>query len=157
MFGLFKKKPVEPTPDYATLYIADPSLLGSRVFDTVKDILSYEGTNDDEGNATGVRLRLKSGECIMNFMPEHMIEEHLNGLAGMTEQCVRDRERLPYILSRIRQVRFVIGCVAPTGFGPKGEMIEPLMQLNSALNGLFFMGDSLFDFNGEPLVGSACD
>jgi len=36
MFGLFKKKkpePVEVSPDHATFYIADPSLLGSTVLD----------------------------------------------------------------------------------------------------------------------------
>ena len=61
MFGLFKKKkpePVEVTPDHATLYIADPSLLGSKVLDTVTGILSYEGTSNETGNATGLRLRL---------------------------------------------------------------------------------------------------
>jgi hypothetical protein len=158
MFGLFKKKPLsEPTPDYATLYISDPSLLGSTVLDSVPGVLSYEGMSDEAGDATGMRLRLKAGECIINFMPAHMVEEHLAGLSEMAEEMVRDRERLPYILHRIGQVRFVLGCVAPTGFGDTGEMIETLMQLNAALNGLFFMGDSLFDHNAEPLFGSACD
>ncbi len=160
MFGLFKKKkaePVEPTPDYATLYLADPSLLGSTVLETVPGLLSYEGMSDEGGNANGLRLRLKAGECILNFMPADMIEEHLAGLSAMAEQTARDKDRLPYILHRISQVRFVVGCVAPNGFGENGEMIETLMQLNGALNGLFFMGDSLFDHNAEPLIGSACD
>ena len=156
MFGLFKRKPREAEPDYATIYISDPSLLGSKVFDTVPGIQSYEGISDDGGNATGFKMRTKYGECLMNFMPAHMIEEHLAGLSGMVEQTVQDKDRLPYILHRISQVRFVVGCVAPTGFGEEGEMIEPLMQLNAALNGLFFMGDSLFDHNAEPLAGSAC-
>jgi hypothetical protein len=93
----------------------------------------------------------------MNFMPAHMIEEHVAGLSGMAEQTVRDKDRLPYILHRISQVRFVVGCVAPDGFGADGEMIETLMQLNAAPNGLFFMRDSLFDRNAQPLIGSACD
>ena len=84
MFGLFKKKkqePVEVAPDQATLYVSDPSLLGSKVLDTMPGILSYEGTSDEAGNATGLRLRLKAGELIMNFMPAHMIEEHLAGMS----------------------------------------------------------------------------
>jgi hypothetical protein len=100
MFGLFKKKqaePVEVTPDYATIYISDPSLLGSTVLDTVRGILSYEGLSEG-GAATGMRLRLKAGEVVMNFMPAPRIEEHLAGLSAMVEQTVRDRERLPYIL-----------------------------------------------------------
>ncbi len=52
MFGLFKQKPKPVEPDYATIYIADPSLLGSKVFDTVPGILSYEGMSDESGNAT---------------------------------------------------------------------------------------------------------
>ncbi len=160
MFGLFKRKkqePAEATPDHATFYISDPSLLGSKVLDTVPGILSYEGTTDEAGNATGLRLRLKAGDLIMNFMPSHMIEEHLAGMSGYAEQMVRDKERLPYVLHRISQVRFVIGCVAPQGFGEEGEMLETLLQLNSALNGLFFMGDSLFDHDAQPVAGPACD
>lgn len=140
MFGLFKKKPKQIEPDSATIYLADPSLLGSTVLDTIPGIQSYEGTNDENGNATGIRLRLKAGDLIMNFMPPHMIEEHLTGMSGYAEHEVRDQERLPYVLHRISQVRFVVGCVAPTGFGEDGEMIETLMLLNGALNGLFFFG-----------------
>jgi hypothetical protein len=36
-------------------------------------------------------------------------------------------------------------------------MIETLIQLNGALNGLYFMGDSLFDHDAQPIAGSACD
>jgi len=157
MFGLFKKKPKEVEPDYATIYIADPSLLGSKVFDTVPGIQGYEGMNDDSGNATGFKLHTKFGECVMNFMPAHMIEEHLAGMSEYARQEVRDKERLPYVLHRISQMRFVIGCVAAAGFGDDGEMIETLLRLNGALNGLYFMGDSLFDHDAQPIAGSACD
>jgi hypothetical protein len=157
MFGLFRKRPKEVEPDYATIYIADPSLLGSKVFDAVPGIQSYESTSDESGNATGFKLRTKFGECIMNFMPEPMIEEHLAGMSGYAEQEVRDKERLPYVLHRISQIRFVIGCVAPSGFGDDGEMIDTLMRLSAALNGLYFMGDSLFDHDAQPIAGSACD
>ena len=159
MFGLFKKKkpePVEATPDYATFYIADPSLVGSKVLDTVSGILSYEGVSEGD-SATGLRLRLKAGEVIMNFMPTHMIEEHLAGMSGYAQQAVRDKERLPYVLHRISQVRFVVGCVIPHGFDDEGTMIETLLHLNGAFNGLFFLGDSLFDHDAQPVAGPACD
>jgi hypothetical protein len=160
VFGLFKKKkpePVEAIPDHATFYIADPSLLGSKVLDTVPGILSYEGRSDETGNATGLVLRLKAGEVLMSFMPPQMIEEHLAGMSGYAQQAVRDKERLPYVLHRISQVRFVVGCVIPQGFDDKGTMIETLVHLNGALNGLFFLGDSLFDHDAQPIAGSACD
>jgi len=157
MFGLFKKQPKEVEPDHATIYIADPLLLGSKVFDTIPGIQSYEGMSDESGNATGFKLHTGHGACVMNFMPSHMIEGHLAGMSGYAQQEVRDKEQLPYVLHRISQMRFVIGCVAPSGFGDGGEMIETLMQLNSALNGLYFMGDSLFDHDAKPIAGSACD
>ena len=158
MFGLFKRKkpePVEATPDYATLYIADPSLIDS-VLQAMPGVLSYERFGD--GNtAAGLRLRLKAGKVVMNFMPQDRIAEHLAGMSAMVEQEVRDRTRLPYIQQRIGQVRFVIGCVAPQGFDDKGAILETLMRLNCELNGLFFLGDSLFDKDATPLAGSACD
>ena len=157
MFGLFKKTPKPVEPDYATIYIADPSLLGSKVLDTIPSIQSYEGTSDESGNATGLKLRLKAGELIVNFMPTDKIEEHLAGMSGYAEQEVRDKERLPYVLHRINQVRLVLGCVAPGGFGDDGEMIETLMELNGALNGLLMLGDSLFDHDGQPVAGLACE
>ena len=159
MFGLFKKKkpePVEVTPDYATLYLADPSLLGSKVLDTVMGIISYEGMSDGD-TATGLRLQLKAGEVIMNFMPTPLIEEHLAGMSGYAQQQVRDKERLPYVLHRISQVRFVAGCVIPGGFDEVGKILEALLQLNSAFNGLLMLGDSLFDHDAQPVAGSACD
>jgi hypothetical protein len=54
-------------------------------------------------------------------------------------------------------MRFVVGCVAPTGFGDEGEIIETLTQLNGALNGLFMLGGSLFDDDAQPVAGPACD
>ena len=93
----------------------------------------------------------------MNFMPSEQVEEHLAGMSGYAEHEVRDKDRLPYVLHRIRQVRFVIGCEAPTGFGDDGEMLEPIMQLTNALNGMLFMGGSLFDHDAQPIAGPACD
>jgi hypothetical protein len=154
MFGLFKK-PKGPEPDYATIYFADPSLLGS-IF-TFPGVQLYDFTKDESGTITAFKLGTEAGECIMNVMPPHMIEEHLAGMSAYAEQEVRDKARLPYVLDRIRQTRFVLGCVAPNGFGDEGEMIETLLKLNGTLNGLYFMGDSLFDHDAQPIAGSACD
>lgn len=143
------------SPDYATIYIADPSLVGSTAFDKIPDIVSYEGCEGE--SAIGVRLRLNAGVVVMNFMPGEMVEEHLAGLSAMAEETVRDRNRLPYILRRISEVKFVIGCVIPRGFDDEGTILQALMALNFELNGLFFLGDSLFDMDAQPLTGSACD
>jgi hypothetical protein len=55
-------------PDHATLYVADPSMMGSRVFDKVPDVGRYTGL-DRAGNATGVRFEWDDASITMNFMP----------------------------------------------------------------------------------------
>jgi hypothetical protein len=162
MFGLFKKKqaapePIEPQePDYATLYVPDPSRLRSEVLDRLKGVKSYEGLSEN-GTATGLRLRFKDAEVAMNFMPPHLMDEHLAGMSGFAEQMVRDKTRLPYVQQRISQVKLVIGCVITPGFDDGDKVFEALIELNSQLNSMLFLGDSLIDHNAEPLAGSACD
>ncbi len=158
MFGLFKKRqsePIESEPDHATLYISDPALIGAKLLATVPGIQSYEPLSEG-GSATGLRLHLQAGEVQMNFMPEYMIEEHLAGMCCYAEQMVADSDRLPYVLNRIQHVRMVIGCVITPCFDDDGTMLEVLMRLNSCLNGMFFLGDSLFDHDGQALAGTAC-
>jgi hypothetical protein len=150
MFGFIKKMlghepdPVAPAePDNATFYIADPALLGSEVLKKIKGIQSYEGLSD-AGSATGMLLRFKAGEIRMNFMPGHMIEEHLAGMCGYVEQTIPDRNNLPYVLSRIHNVKMVIGCVITPCFDDGDVMFEAVMN-------------SLFDRDATPLAGAACE
>ena len=159
MFGLFKKQkpePVEVTPDNATFYISDPCLMGSDILKKIKGVQSYDGLSED-GSATGMLVRFKAGEIKMNFMPEHMIEEHLAGMCGFVEQTISDRENLPYVLGRIQNVKMVIGCVITPCFDDGDVMFDAVMNLNCELNGLLMLGDSLFDRDATPLVGSACE
>ena len=70
--------------------------------------------------ASGLRLHLKRALITINFMPPDMVEEHLTGMAAYAEAEVRDPERLPYVLSRIHQIRFVMGCVITPGIDEEG-------------------------------------
>ena len=45
----------------AAIYIADPSLMGSRFFDKIEGIQSYEGLSQGD-SATGVRFILDAGQ-----------------------------------------------------------------------------------------------
>lgn len=137
-------------PDNAAVYLADPSLLSSRVFDTLEAVRSYEGLADG-GRATGVEFVLDAGTVTMNFMPEQEIEEHLQGFAGFAEHVVQDKEHLPYVLGRIHQVRLVCGCVISPGFDAGGEIEAFLFAFCSATKGLLFYADTVFDHDGRPL------
>jgi hypothetical protein len=139
-------------PDFATFYIADPSLLGSKVFDEVEVIQNYEGLTR-EGNATGVIFDIGAAHVRMNFMPPGEIQEHLAGLSGYIQSVCEDQDRLVYTLDRVRPVRFVAGCVIEPGFDDGGIVQTFLLELNQRLNSMLFLWDSLVDFNGQPLVG----
>lgn len=139
-------------PDNATIYIADSSLLDSKLFNQFEEIRSYEGVSADD-SATGLRFRLDTGNITMNFMPAEILEQHLQGFCGYAEHVAQEKDALPYILSRIQNVRFVLGCVIEPGFDADGKVQEFLFAFNAALNGLLFMADAIFDHDGERLGG----
>jgi hypothetical protein len=96
-------------PNNATIYIADPSLLGSKLFGQSKRIRSYEGLSDRD-SATGLKFQLDAGKVVVNFMPEPMMEEHLPGFCGYAQHVIAGKDRLVYAIGRIRHVRLVLGC-----------------------------------------------
>ena len=138
--------------DNATIYIADPSLLGSKTLDQLEGIRWYESLSQGS-SAAGVKFILDAGQVAMNFMPQELMEEHLQGFSAYAEHAVKDKERLPYVLSRIRHVRLVLGCVIEPGFDEAGKIQEFLFHFNGLLNGLLFLADTIFDYDGEPLGG----
>jgi hypothetical protein len=138
--------------DFATFYIADPSLLGSRVFDDMAVIRDYEGLSQ-EGIATGIIFDIGAARIRMNFMPAAEVAEHLKGLTGYIQSVCEDQDQLVYTLGRVRMVSFVAGCVIEPGFDEEGVVQHFLLDLNRRLNALLFIWDSLVDFNGQPLIG----
>lgn len=142
-------------PDNAAIYIADPALLRSNLFDSLDGIRSYEGLSEGE-TATAVRFKLEAAEVTMNFMPSHQNPRHLEGFSGFAGHVIKDRERLLYVLSRIRNVRLVLGCVVEPGFDEGGKVGDFLFAFNGQLNGLLFIYDTIFDYDGEALGGQLC-
>jgi hypothetical protein len=91
-------------PGNAAIYIADPSMIGSRMFDRIEGIRSYGGLSQG-GAAAGVRFALDAGEVAMNFMPELQVAQHLRGFSGFAQQVIQDKDRLIYTLARVHHVR----------------------------------------------------
>jgi len=143
-------------PKNAAIYIADPSMLGSRLFDRVEGIESYEGTSDGS-TATGVRFKFPWGSIAMKFMPPGDIAEHLEGFSGYAQHVIKDRDKLIYTLARIHNVRMSLGCVIEHDEEDTEAVHDFLFGFNAAVNGLLFLYDSIFDFAGEPLGGPAAD
>ena len=140
-------------PDNAAIYITDPSLLGSRLFDHVEAIQSYQAISN-EGTATGILFDIGVANVQMNFMPQQELSNHLNGFAGYARQIFSgDQDDLLYLLSRIRHVSFIMGCVILPGFDEGGKVEAFLFELTSRLNGLLFIHNSIVDHDGKPLAG----
>lgn len=137
--------------DHAAIYIADPSIMCSRLFDQIDGILSYESLSEGD-SATGVRFMIEAGAVTMNFMSEEQVRKHLEGFAGYAETVIKDKHLLLYTKARISYVRLVCGCVIDPGFDDDGKIQEFLFQFNCAVNGLLFLADTIFDYDGQSLT-----
>jgi hypothetical protein len=140
-------------PDNAAIYITDPSLLRSRLFDNIHAIQSYTDLSEDD-LATGIIFDIGVARIQMNFMPQDDLPKHLNGMAGYAEQSFSgNQDDLLYLLSRIRHVTFAMGCVISPGFDEAGQVEGFLLELTHRLNGLLFIHNSIVDHDGQPLAG----
>ena len=140
-------------PDNAAIYISDPSLLGAKFLKNFSEIGNYEGMQKG-GHATGLKVDIGVSQILMNFMPAEQISTHLNGFEGYirTAGCA-DNDKLLYVLSRVREVRFVIGCVITPGFDKDSKTLQFLLDFSGGLNGLLFVHNSVLDYDGEVLAG----
>jgi hypothetical protein len=141
-------------PANAAIYIADPSILGSRTLDAIGEVHSYEGLSHDQ-QASGMQLRLAWGTVVVNFMPSEQLPDHLAGLRSYAEQVIGDENTLVYALARISHVRMCLGCDIEHQPDSESAAQQFLFRLNSELNGLLFLYDSIFDRDGQPIGGPA--
>ena len=140
-------------PTNAAIYIADPSILGSRTFNAIEDITSYEGISDGD-QATGVLLRFTWGSIAVNFMPAEQLAGHLAGFKAYAETVIEDNDTLIYALARIHHVRMCLGCVIQYSPASEVDAQRFLFRFNSELGGLLFLYDSIFDRDGSALGGA---
>lgn len=139
-------------PENATFYASDPSMIGSRLFDRIPSIKSYESISS-ENEATGFILKTDWGQVKINIMPGDQITRHLDGLEGYIRNQTQSEDDLIYILSRLHYVQICLGCVITHEQNDEDDVHSFLFEFNSALNSLMFLYDSLWDWSGEPLCG----
>lgn len=138
--------------DNAAIYVGDPSVVGTKLFRRLEGVRSYTGLSEGV-SAAGLGFELVVGRVGMNFMPEGMMAEHLQGFCGYAKHVISDKDRLIYTVSRIQHTRLVLGCEIDPSFDDAGKIQEFLFQFNSLVNGLLFLGDTIFDYDGEALGG----
>lgn len=137
---------------YASLYVMDPSLIGSKVLNTLPQILSYQSKSNDDNDVTGMLIKLDTAEIEMNFMEPSKREEHLEGFKGFAYNHVSEGIDHIYVLSRIHYTRMVIGCVIDPGFDNEGKVLNFLQELNRAYNSLLLYDNKVFDYDMQKLV-----
>lgn len=135
-----------------TIYVSDPSLLTSKLFERYLDdqVESFVGL-ESNGRPAGIEFRLDSGVVQMLFVDGEEANAHLSGLKALIEAEV-PKGRRNYVLNRASNIRLVLGCVIEA----QDEQIvrEFLMGFTMDICGLaLFSPRDLMDFDGEILTG----
>ncbi|MCO7227580.1 hypothetical protein [Pleionea sp. CnH1-48] len=136
----------------SAIYISDPSMLGSRLFDRSPDIISYETFENGETNI-GFKLVLSWGEIVCHIMQEDQLEKHIAGYEAYMTSQIQDKEDLVYFLSRLHYVRTCLGLEISHKEGMEEDVHQFLFSLNEVLAGLLFMYDTTWDWSREALGG----
>lgn len=139
-------------PENAAIYVSDPSMIGSRLFDVIQSIQSYEPLSQG-GNATGFLLTLSWGTVRVNILPSDELPRHMEGFERYIRSQLTDRDNLIYLLSRHRHVRMCLGCVLMHDSAAEDETVDFLFEFNAAVHGVLFLYDSVWDWTGDALCG----
>ena len=139
-------------PDNTSFYISDPSIIGSKLFDDIASITSYEGLSEEDG-ASGFKLYTNWGNITLSIMPSEQLESHLNGFDGYIRSQTENEDELVYILGRLHYVLLVLGCIIEHEEKDEDAVHAFLFEFNMRLNGLMFLHDSVWDWTSEVLCG----
>lgn len=140
----------------AAIYISDPAMIGSRLFDRSPDIISYE-TFGGKDSDPGFKLFLKWGEIVCKIMSEENINKHLAGFENYMKDKFDGEDDLIYFLSRLHYVRTCLGMEISHKDDADEEVHEFLFSMNEVLAGLLYMHDTVWDWSREALVGALKD
>ena len=136
----------------SAIYISDPAMIGSRLFDRSRDIISYECFEKSD-SGLGFKLKFRWGEINCNIMPAENVAHHLNGFKSYMSDKFVDEDDLIYFLSRLNYVQTCLGLEISHDDGAEDDVHEFLFSLNEVLAGLLYMHDTVWDWSRTPLVG----
>lgn len=140
----------------AALYISDPAMVGSRLFDRSPDILSYEAFGN-ETPERGFKLRLEWGEIVCKMMRAESMARHLRGLEDHMQGKFISADDSIYFSNRLRYVRTCLGLQISHKDDAENEVHQFLFSMNEVLAGLLYMHDTVWDWSREALVGALKD
>jgi hypothetical protein len=147
-------------PSNATFYIADPSMLGSRMLDKLVQlgyVSTYRSLENPGGQAHGLVIDGPWGSVRISFVSGEPLATHLGGLSAYAQRSSPDPDTQVYLLARIAHVRMALGCVFEHSPEKDADVLAFVGELNGSLNSLLFIADSIFDWDGTPLCGPEAD
>ncbi|MEM8861247.1 MAG: hypothetical protein AAGD96_23215 [Chloroflexota bacterium] len=136
----------------ATFYIPDPTVFGTKLFDRFPEINSAQPFSTEEV-ATGMLLETTWGEIKFNVMPPEQMGPHLNSFANFIHQHCPVKSDDMYMRGRLTHVRWVLGCNIKHEPNQQQTVGQFLLRFNDQLNGTLFFDNTVWDWNGKPMVG----
>jgi hypothetical protein len=133
----------------ATFYIADPSLIDSKLFKRFPEVQGMESAG--RRRATGFSLETRWGRIQFKFMPDKKFPIHIEQFKQFFCRVLPDRNAQIHALNRLAYVRLTMSCVFDIASGSEAEVQRFLVKLNRRLNGVLVMPRAIIDHDGSKL------
>jgi hypothetical protein len=134
----------------ATFYIADPSLIDSKVFLRFRDVEEMEGSGKGR-RARGFTLSTRWGKIQFKFMPATKFPAHMKQFEAFFGHVLSNADERIHALNRLAYARLAMSCDFDIGEGSEREVARFLVKVNKRLNGLLVMPGSIIDHDGSKL------
>jgi hypothetical protein len=135
-----------------TIYCADPSLIGSKLFSFFPELKQTEPMGQN-GQAKGMMLKFPFGSIECHFLSGDDLSDHLLSLKQYARSIFeRSENDFVYLAARISEVRLGIGMNISPSFETEERLLKFVMNFNECLNGLIFIENDLLDYDCENLL-----
>ena len=114
-----------------------------------------EVTLDSTGRPSQYRIRFLGRELTVNVMSQNEMPGHLAGISNFVMQ-MHDNEFSEHTVSTlesIAKIKTVLGCVVEPGMDDEGYVGGFFTSIVKHHQGLMFFKDSIFDSDGQPIIG----
>ncbi len=139
------------------IYTHEPQTITEEEINLLLPNLKISVEKNFSGDISSFFIKHSAFELQLNIMPEIDLEDHLQGFAGyllhITDHESYDNapEELKEFLNYIVSLKKAYGCVSS---GPvNDEAIDFLLKLTAQLDGIYFYNDSVYDSDGDVLIG----
>mgnify|MGYP001170561888 FL=1 len=144
-------------PANPKIFITDPSMLGSKLFDALPMVKSFNSIEDEAG-AQGILLETPWGKVKISFIAEDALTAEIEALEGFIESKLASNEdQQMYVMTRTYYLQMALDLEISQNEKNDDDLHNFLFEFNSALNGIMFLYDSIWDYDTSPICGPHFD